>query len=371
MKYIPKKPAILLLEDGTVFHGHAAGAIGTTTGEICFNTGMTGYQEIFTDPSYYGQLLVATHVHIGNYGIHSDEVESESIRIAGLVCRSFSTTYSRKSAASSIEDYFIAEGKVAISGVDTRAVVRHIRSKGAMNAIVSSEITDLEELKRRLAAVPPMEGLELSSKVTTAFPYFFGNPDARYKVIAMDFGVKKNTLRNLANRDCYIQVVPSSYSFQQIKQWEPDGVLLSNGPGDPAAMPEVVKTIQQLLNDNIAIFGICLGQQLLAKACGLRTYKMHHGHRGINHPVKNLLTGKCEITSQNHGFSVREDDIKKSDRIEITHVNLNDGTVEGIRVKDKIAFSVQYHPEAAPGPHDAAYLFDEFIESMSRVMVEN
>ncbi len=370
MKYIVKKPAILLLEDGTVFHGHAAGAIGTTTGEICFNTGMTGYQEIFTDPSYYGQLLVATHVHIGNYGIHHEEVESDSIRIAGLICRSFNSYYSRKSATSSIEEYFKSQHTVAICDVDTRAVVRHIRSKGAMNAIVSSEITDLEKLKSMLAEVPPMEGLELSSKVTTKQPYFFGNPNARYKVAAMDFGIKKNTLRNLASLDCYIQVFPCHSSFQQVKKWNPDGVLLSNGPGDPAAMPDAVKTIMEILNDNIPLFGICLGQQLLAEACGLRTYKMHHGHRGINHPVKNLLTGKCEVTSQNHGFSVREDDVKKSDAVEVTHVNLNDGTVEGIRLKNKVAFSVQYHPEAAPGPHDASYLFDDFIESMSSVMVE-
>ena len=369
MKYNPKKPAILLLQDGTVFHGKAAGKTGTTTGEICFNTGMTGYQEIFTDPSYYGQILVATHVHIGNYGIHKEEMESDSIKIAGLVCRSFNTMYSRKSASSSIEEYFLTQNTVAICDVDTRAVVRHIRNKGAMNAIVSSEITDVDKLKSMLAKVPPMEGLELSSKVTTKQPYFFGNPDARLKVAVMDFGVKKNSLRNLADRDCYIQVFPSHASFQLIKKWNPDGVLLSNGPGDPSAMPAVVKTIRDILNDNIPLFGICLGQQLLAEACGLRTYKMHHGHRGINHPVKNLITGKCEITSQNHGFSVNEDDIKNSDKVEVTHVNLNDGTVEGIRVKDKVAFSVQYHPEAAPGPHDSSYLFDDFIESMSNVMV--
>jgi carbamoyl-phosphate synthase small subunit len=371
MKYISKKPAILLLQDGTVFHGKAAGATGTTTGEICFNTGMTGYQEIFTDPSYYGQLLVATHVHIGNYGIHHEEEESDAIRIAGLICRSFNTMYSRKSASWSIDDYFKSQNTVAISDVDTRAVVRHIRSKGAMNAIISSEITDIEKLKAMLASVPSMEGLELSSQVTTKEPYFFGNPNARYKVTAMDFGVKKNTLRNLANRDCYIRVVPSNTSFKEIKKWNPDGVLLSNGPGDPATMTDAVKTVKEILNDNIPLFGICLGQQLLAEACGLRTYKMHHGHRGINHPVKNLLTGRCEITSQNHGFSVREDDVKNSDKIEVTHVNLNDGTVEGIRVKDKVAFSVQYHPESAPGPHDASYLFDDFIESMSNVMVED
>ncbi len=371
MKYTSKKPAILLLQDGTVFHGHAAGAIGTTTGEICFNTGMSGYQEIFTDPSYYGQLLVATHVHIGNYGIHLDETESDSIKISGLICRSFNEGYSRKSAVSSIEEYFKSQNIVAISGVDTRALVRHIRSKGAMNAIVSSEILDVEKLKTELAKVPSMEGLELSSKVTTKQAYFVGNPNAQYKVAVMDFGVKKNIIRNLNKRDCYVQVFPASTSFRELKKWNPDGVLLSNGPGDPAAMPEVVKTVKEILNDNIPLFGICLGQQLLAEACDIGTYKMHHGHRGMNHPVKNLVTGRCEITSQNHGFSVNEEEVKKSDKVEITHVNLNDGTLEGIRVKDKVAFSVQYHPEAAPGPHDASYLFDDFIESMSKVMVEH
>jgi carbamoyl-phosphate synthase small subunit len=352
----------LLLADGTVFHGKSAGAIGTTSGEICFNTGMTGYQEIFTDPSYFGQLLVATHVHIGNYGIHNEEVESNSIKIAGLICRTFNENYSRKSASGSIGDYFKSQHIVAISDVDTRAIVRHIRNKGAMNAIISSEILDLDKLKAELAKCPAMEGLELSSKVTTPKPYFWGEPSARYKVAVMDYGVKKNTLRNLAARDCYIQVFPSFTLFEEIKSWNPDGVLLSNGPGDPAVMPEAVQTIRKILDAQIPVFGICLGHQLLAEACGISTYKMHHGHRGINHPVKNVLSGRCEITSQNHGFAVSLEAIQKSTAVEITHVNLNDNSVEGIRVKDKVAFSVQYHPESAPGPHDSTYLFDEFVE---------
>ncbi len=370
MKYSQKKPAILLLQDGTVFHGCSAGAIGTTTGEICFNTGMTGYQEIFTDPSYFGQLMVLTHVHIGNYGIHNEEVESDSVKISGLICRSFNVNYSRKSAASSVEDYFTSQNIVAICDVDTRAIVRHIRSKGAMNAIISSETTDIEKLKLLLAKVPSMEGLELSSKVTTKQPYMIGNANARYKVAAIDFGIKKNILRNFVKRDCLVQVFPASTSFQQLKKWNPDGIFLSNGPGDPAAMPEAVKTVSEILNSNIPVFGICLGHQLIAEAVGIPTYKMHHGHRGINHPVKNLITGKCEITSQNHGFSIREEDVKKSDRVEVTHINLNDNTIEGLRVKDKVAFSVQYHPEAGPGPHDSSYLFDNFVASMSKVMVE-
>jgi carbamoyl-phosphate synthase small subunit len=368
MKYNAGKPAILLLEDGTVFHGKAAGYIGTTTGELCFNTGMTGYQEIFTDPSYYGQLLVSTHVHIGNYGIHSEEIESEGIKIAGFICRSFNIQFSRHAAFESIEDYFIRQKLVAVSDVDTRAIVRHVRSKGAMNAIISSSITDMDELKAELSKCPPMEGLELSSKVSTKQSYFYGNPNSKYKVALMDYGVKKNIIRNLASRDCYVQVFPSNATFAQVKNWNPDGVMLSNGPGDPATMHDAVNVVKEVLNHNIPLFGICLGNQLLAEACGISTYKMHHGHRGINHPVKNLLTGKCEITSQNHGFAVNADEVRKNDRVEVTHMNLNDDTIEGIRVKDKVAFSVQYHPEAAPGPHDATYLFDQFTEAMSSVM---
>lgn len=370
MKYIQSAPAILVLEDGTVFHGKAAGALGTTTGEICFNTGMTGYQEIFTDPSYYRQMLVATHVHIGNYGIHAQEEESDSIKIAGLICRGFNVSYSRKSALSSIEDYFKSQNVVAIADVDTRAVVRHIRSKGAMNCIVSSEILDIAILKKMLADVPSMAGLELSSKVSTKETYTIGNPAASLKVAVMDFGVKKNILRSLVQRDCFLKIFPHDTSLASLQDWQPDGILLSNGPGDPAVMPEAVQLVKDILNASIPVFGICLGHQLLAEACGLSTYKMFNGHRGINHPVKNLLTNRCEITSQNHGFAVKESDVRNSDKVEITHLNLNDGSVEGIRVKDKVAFSVQYHPEAAPGPHDSAYLFDEFIAAMKDVAVE-
>lgn len=367
MKITEKKPAVLLLEDGTVFHGKSAGAVGTTTGEICFNTGMTGYQEVFTDPSYYGQVLVATHVHIGNYGIHAEEVESDGIKISGLVCRSFNVPYSRKSAAMSIQEYFERSGIVAISDIDTRAVVRHIRHKGAMNCIISSELTDIPELRRELSRVPSMAGLELSSQISTPQPYFMGNPASQKKVAVVDFGVKRNILRNLTQRDCYLQVFPSGTSFPEIKAWNPDGVLLSNGPGDPSAMPDAVTLVRAMLEDTVPVFGICLGHQLLAQACGIGTYKMFNGHRGINHPVKNLISGRCEITSQNHGFAVREDEVRKSRVVEVTHINLNDRTIEGIRVKDRVAFSVQYHPEAAPGPHDSSYLFDDFVISMNAV----
>ncbi|TNE55163.1 MAG: carbamoyl-phosphate synthase small subunit [Bacteroidetes bacterium] len=358
--------AILLLEDGTVFHGRAAGKKGTTTGEICFNTGMTGYQEIFTDPSYFGQILVATNVHIGNYGIKNDEVESEGIKIAGFICRNFNVPYSRATADKSIQDYFEDENLVAIDDIDTRALVQHIRTRGAMNCLISSETDDLAVLKKRLAETPPMAGLELSSQVTTSTPYYMGNPDAPRRIAVVDLGVKKNILRCFAERNCYLKVFPARTSFSEIKAWNPNGYFLSNGPGDPASMDYAVDLTKKMLDDERPLFGICLGQQILARAVGLPTYKLHHGHRGINHPVKNLQTGRGEITSQNHGFGVLEEAVYDSPSlVEPTHINLNDNTVEGIRLKNKPAFSVQYHPEASPGPHDARYLFDQFLDMLS------
>ncbi len=365
MQELESKPALLLLEDGTLFRGKAAGATGTTTGEICFNTGMTGYQEIFTDPSYYGQLLVTTNAHIGNYGAKEVETESDKVKIAGLICKNFTVPYSRPLADSSIQEYFEAQGLVAISDVDTRALVRHIRSKGAMNAIISSEILDVDTLRDRLAAVPNMEGLELASTVSTSEPYFVGDPNARFRVAVYDYGVKRNILQCLADRGCYMQVFPARTPLETVKAWNPHGYFLSNGPGDPAPMDYAVQTAKTILADDAPLFGICLGHQLLALAMDIPTHKMHHGHRGINHPVKNLLTGHCEITSQNHGFEVSREAINAAaDRVEVTHVNLNDGTIEGLRVRGKRAFSVQYHPEASPGPHDARYLFDDFIRFM-------
>jgi carbamoyl-phosphate synthase small subunit len=364
MKYTPKSPAILLLQDGTVFYGKSAGKVGTATGEICFNTGMTGYQEVFTDPSYKGQLLVATNVHIGNYGIKNEESESTSIKIAGLICRNFSQHFSRKGADSSLQDYFIEQNIVAICDIDTRALVRHIRDKGAMNAVISSDVMEISKLKEILSKVPSMEGLELSSTVSTKEPYFFGDPKSTFKVAVMDEGVKTNTLRCLSDRDCYVRVFPYNSSFAEMMEWEPDGFLISNGPGDPAVMPQVVQTVKDIINHNKPVFGICLGHQLLAEACGISTYKMFNGHRGINHPVINQRTGHSEVTSQNHGFAINREDVENSDVVEITHVNLNDNSVEGIRVKSKKAFSVQYHPESAPGPDDSRYLFDEFVGSL-------
>lgn len=360
-KYQHKNKAILLLADGRAFYGKQAGINGTATGEICFNTGMTGYQEVFTDPSYFGQLMVATHVHIGNYGIKKDESESDGIKIAGLICRAFSTTYSRHSADEGVAEYFSENNIMAISDIDTRAVVRHIRSKGAMNAIISTEIFDIDELNERLRKCPSMHGLELASKVSTAVAYTYGNSNATHKVAVLDLGVKINTLRCLESRNCFVKVFPHDASFDEMQSWQPDGYLISNGPGDPSAMSNVVETIKNILKEDVPLFGICLGHQVIAEACGISTFKMFNGHRGINHPVKNLLSGKCEITSQNHGFAINKEEVDASELVEPTHLNLNDSSYEGIKVKNKKAFSVQYHPESAPGPHDSRYLFDEFI----------
>ncbi|WP_313267160.1 glutamine-hydrolyzing carbamoyl-phosphate synthase small subunit [Sphingobacterium sp.] len=356
-----KLPAILVLEDGTVYHGKAAGKIGTTTGEICFNTGTTGYQEIFTDPSYFGQIMVTTNAHIGNYGIDEDDTESNQIQIAGLVCKNYNINYSRKMADESIQSYFEEGNLVGISDVDTRSLVRHIRDKGAMNAIISSETLDVEELKRQLAEVPSMDGLELSSKVTTAEPYFFGNENASLRVAVLDLGIKKNILRNFEARDVYTKVFPAKTTFEEMEKWNPDGYFISNGPGDPAPMDYAIDTVKAILDANKPMFGICLGHQILALANGIRTSKLHNGHRGINHPVKNIIANRCEITSQNHGFGVVAEDIQNSENVEITHVNLNDQSIEGIRIKGQKAFSVQYHPESSPGPHDSRYLFDDFV----------
>ncbi len=360
-KLYNRPDALLLLQDGTYFKGKAVGKIGTATGEICFNTGMTGYQEVFTDPSYFGQIMLMNNVHIGNYGILDTESESESLKIAGLVCREFSEIASRPQSTQTLQSYFDENGMVGISDVDTRAIVRHIRSEGAMNAIISSDTSDIEELKAKLAKVPSMAGLELSSKVSTKEPYFMGDEKAKKKVAVMDYGTKLNILRRLAERGCYLKVFPANTPATEVLAWKPNGIMLTNGPGDPGAMTDVIAQVKSLIESNIPVFGICLGHQLLAEANGIKTYKMHNGHRGINHPVKNLITGKCEVTSQNHGFSVNAEMVANNPDVEITHINLNDNTIEGLRMKSKKVFSVQHHPEAAPGPHDSTYLFDEFV----------
>ncbi|WP_242923586.1 glutamine-hydrolyzing carbamoyl-phosphate synthase small subunit [Pontibacter liquoris] len=361
MKKHTSTDAILLLNDGTVFTGKSLGRIGTTGGELCFNTGMTGYQEIFTDPSYYGQLVVTTFSHIGNYGVQADEVESDRIQINGLVCKEFSHHFSRHTAKGSLQEYFDKAGIVGICEIDTRALVRHIRDKGAMNAIISSEITDIEELRRKLEEVPSMEGLELSSHVSTQAEYDMQPEEVKYRVAVLDLGVKRNSLNNLVQRGCAVKVFPYHTPFEEMEKWNPDGYFISNGPGDPAATTVAINSVKQILEKSKPMFGICMGHQMLAQANGIATYKMHNGHRGLNHPVKNLITGRSEITSQNHGFVVDAQQLQQHPQVEVTHINLNDNTIEGIRMKGKPAFSVQYHPESSPGPHDSTYLFDDFV----------
>lgn len=361
---VEKVPAILLLQDGSVFHGFSAGKIGTTSGEICFNTSMTGYQEVFTDPSYHRQILVATNVHIGNYGIEPTESESSSVKIAGLVVRNFSIPFSRQKAGSNIQDYLVANNLIAITGVDTRKLVNHLRSVGSMNAIISSEELDLDVLKSKLNDVPSMEGLALADEVSGKEAEEFGFSNDGPRVALLDFGFKLNIAKELEQRGCRIKVFKHNASVDEIKAWNPNGIMLSNGPGDPDTMDSEASLIRSLVDSKIPTFGICLGHQLLGKAYGLKTFKMKFGHRGINQPVKNLITGLSEITSQNHGFAIDPASLENSSEVELTHVNLNDDSVEGIRLKSLPAFSVQYHPESNPGPHDSKYLFDQFIQTM-------
>ena len=364
-KYTTRQPAILLLSDGTIFHGKSIGISGTTFGELCFNTGMTGYQEIFTDPSYFGQIMITTNPHIGNYGVNTNDTESGSIKIAGLVCKNFSYTQSRPSASGTLEDYFKEQNLIGISDVDTRALTAYVRDNGAMNAVICTDGTAVEELKAQLAKVPDMKGLELASTVSTKQPYFFGNETARYKISALDLGIKTNILRNLAKRDCYIKVFPYDATYKDLSEFNPDGYFLSNGPGDPEPLSGAIQVTKEILENNKPLFGICLGHQIIGLANGISTFKMFGGHRGINHPVKNLLTGKGEITSQNHGFAVNREEVENHPDFEITHIHINDNTVAGMRMKSKNCFSVQYHPEASPGPHDSSYLFDQFIENIA------
>lgn len=363
MKYQSKQKAVILLSDGTIFHGKAVGKSGSAFGEVCFNTGTTGYQEIFTDPSYSGQIMVATNAHIGNYGAMEEEVESDSIKIAGLVVKNFSYEYSRP-GSKSLQSFLEENNLLAISDVDTRALVSYIRDNGAMNAVISTEVDDVESLKKQLAATPDMKGLELASKVSTKEPYFFGDENATYKIAALDLGIKRNILRNLAKRDAYIKVFPYNTPLSEMKAWNPNGYFLSNGPGDPEPLKNAISVAKQLVEENLPTFGICLGHQVIAISQGVKTFKMFNGHRGINHPVKNLLTGKGEISSQNHGFAVDRESADSNANVEVTHEHLNDGTVAGIKIKDKNCFSVQYHPEASPGPNDGTYLFDQFISNL-------
>ena len=366
MKYRSKKEAFVLLADGTQFFGKSIGIKGTAFGEICFNTGMTGYQEIFTDPSYYGQIMVTTNTHIGNYGVLLEESQSKRISIAGLICKDFSFNYSRPSASESLFDYLESHKLVTISDVDTRALVNYIRENGAMNAVISTEIGHEKRLLNELSNAPSMEGLELASKVSTKEPYTVGNSKANYKIAALDLGIKQNILNNMVEKDMYVKVFPYNSSFEELEAFNPDGYFISNGPGDPQPLKEAQVLAKKIIDKNKPLFGICLGHQIIALANGIPTFKMFNGHRGINHPVKNLLTGKGEITSQNHGFAVEMEAARSNPEIEITHIHLNDKTLAGMRMKNKNCFSVQYHPEAGPGPNDATYLFDTFKEYIKK-----
>ena len=365
MSYIERPKAIVLLEDGTVFFGKSVGISGTSFGEICFNTGMTGYQEIFTDPSYFGQLMVTTNAHIGNYGTHNYDNQSDSIKISGLVCRNFSFNFSRYGKTSDLLSFFKNQNKLVVSNIDTRALVKYIRENGAMNGLITTELDKIDSLKKELKKIPSMKGMELVSKVSTKSPYFFGNPKSKFKVAAIDLGIKNSILKNLANQDIYVKVFPYNSTFYDIVKWEPNGFFLSNGPGDPEPLVLVQELTKKIIEKNYPLFGICLGHQIIALANGIPTFKMFNGHRGINNPVINHETGKGEITSQNHGFAVDRKPLESHPNIIITHSHLNDNTVAGLKMKHKKCFSVQYHPEAAPGPNDAHYLFTDFKKMLS------
>mgnify|MGYP001364130138 FL=1 len=355
-----EKKAILLLDDGTLFNGTSFGSVGETIGEVCFNTGMTGYQEILTDPSYAKQIVTMTAPHIGNYGINSEDMESESIQVSGFVIKEESVIPSNWRAEMSLGDYLRDQDVVGIKGIDTRSLTRHIRDNGAMNGIISSITDDKNKLKNNLKNYPSMEGLDLAKLVSTKSIYHWSSK-GKYKVAAVDFGVKRNILRLLENFDCQVTVFPANTTAKDILDFNPDGVFLSNGPGDPAAVEYGIEAVKQILGKK-PIFGICLGHQILAIALGAKTFKLKFGHRGINHPVKNNETGEIEITSQNHGFSVDLNSIPEN--VIPTHINLNDNTSAGISCIDFPAFSVQYHPESSPGPHDSRYLFEKFIGMM-------
>ena len=352
-------PSKLALADGTIVTGTAIGAIGESGGELCFNTSMTGYQEILTDPSYHGQIMMMTYPHIGNYGAHDQDTEASKPMVSALVVRAFSQAYSNLLAQESLHHYMERHGLVGITGIDTRKLVLHIRERGVMNAVISS--TDLadESLVEKAHAWPSMEGLELASRVTCSTSYLYADA-GNCRIAVYDFGVKKNILRTFAAQGCTVRVFPGSTPMKDVMSWSPDGLFFSNGPGDPRVMPAAVECVREAVTTELPLFGICLGHQLMALAQGIDVFKMYVGHRGANQPVRNLATGTVEVTTQNHGFSV--DPKSVSTKVaEISHLNLNDQTVEGLRFKNFQGFSVQYHPEASPGPHDSRYLFEEYL----------
>ena len=353
--------AILLLADGRIFEGRSFGYQGETVGEVCFNTGMTGYQEILTDPSYCKQIVTMTSPHIGNYGINEEDIESENIQVAGFVVKEETMTPSNWRSTQSLGEYLKENKIVGIKEIDTRSLTRHIRDKGAMNGIISSNDLDIQSLDKKLKKFPDMNGLDLAKVVTTQKKYKWPGK-GRYKVAVIDFGIKKNILRLLSDAGCELTVFPASIKAEDILSLEPDGVFLSNGPGDPLAVTYGIETVKKLLG-KVPLFGICLGHQILALALGASTFKLKFGHRGINHPVRNNEKNTVEMTSQNHGFAVDLDSLPPN--VISTHINLNDNTSGGIRCTDIPAFSVQYHPESSPGPHDSRYLFNQFIEMMN------
>ena len=361
----PLHPCKLALADGTVVSGVAIGARGEAGGELCFNTSMTGYQEIMTDPSYHGQIMMMTYPHIGNYGAMDIDTEAACPMVAGLVVRSFTRRYSNQQADESFERFMKRHGLVGISGIDTRRLVLHIRMKGVMNAVVSSIDLDDASLVEKARSWPSMDGLELASKVTVAEPYDYCTGDGA-RIAVYDFGCKLNILRSFRERGCAVRIFPGHTPLTDVLTWNPDGLFFSNGPGDPRAMPAAVGAAREAMGRGLPLFGICLGHQLMALAQGFEVYKMFVGHRGANQPVKNLVTGHVEVTTQNHGFAVDPDSVDVA-QAEVTHLNLNDRTIEGLRFKTFAGMSVQYHPEASPGPHDSRYLFDQFL----RLIAEN